>query len=95
MGKEEDAVLVRDFQKTDLNDLLDLLPRCFTKEFELTGFDSAHARDMVNRGYGCTVELFMATARLFGREPIKFLVAEAKEQVVGTTMVKTAKERVC
>jgi ribosomal protein S18 acetylase RimI-like enzyme len=89
MGKEADAVLIRDFQKSDLNDLLDLLPKCFAKEFEVTGFDSVHMRDMINRAYGRTGRLFLGASRLFGKEPIRFLVAEVADEVVGTTMVSS------
>lgn len=84
---KEDAVSIRDFHKSDLNDLLDLLPRCFAKEFEITGFDSVHMRDIINRAYGMTGRLFLGTSRLFGKEPIRFLVAELESKIVGTTMV--------
>ena len=86
---KEDAVSIRDFHKSDLNDLLDLLPRCFAKEFEITGFDSAHMRDVINRAYGMTGRLFLGTSRLFGKEPIRFLVAELENKIVGTTMVNS------
>jgi ribosomal protein S18 acetylase RimI-like enzyme len=80
-------VLIRDFRKSDLNDLLDLLPKCFTREFEVTGFDPAHTRDMVNRAFGKTGRLFVWLSRLIGREPMKFLVAEADGKIVGTTII--------
>jgi ribosomal protein S18 acetylase RimI-like enzyme len=87
-----DAVSIRDFKKSDLNDVLDLLPRCFSKEFAITGFDSEHMRDVINRAYGMTGRLLLGTSRLFGKEPIRFLVAELENRVVGTTMVDIREE---
>jgi ribosomal protein S18 acetylase RimI-like enzyme len=89
---KEDVVSIRDFRKSDLDDLMDLLPRCFAKEFEITGFDSAHIRDMINRAYGMTGRLLLGTSRLFGREPIRFLVAELENKAVGTTMVNSGEK---
>jgi ribosomal protein S18 acetylase RimI-like enzyme len=85
----KDRVLMRDFRKSDLNDLLDLFPRCFAKEFEVTGFDPDHVRSMVNRAFGKTGRLFLGLSRLFGREPMRFLVAEVDSKVVGTTIVNS------
>ena len=84
---KEDSILIRDFRKSDLNDLLDLLPRCFAKEFEITGFDPDHMKDMVNRAFGRMGRLFLGSAQLLGKEPVRFLVADAKNRVVGTTIV--------
>jgi ribosomal protein S18 acetylase RimI-like enzyme len=92
IGKTKDIVLIRDFRKSDLNDLLDLLPKCFAKEFEVTGFDPSHMRGMVNRAFGTTGRLFLGLSRLFGKEPIKFLVAEVGGKVVGTTIVNNRGE---
>jgi ribosomal protein S18 acetylase RimI-like enzyme len=86
-SKAEDYVLIRDFRKSDLNDLLDLLPKCFAEEFEVNGFDPDHMRDMVNRAFGKSGRLFLGLARLCGKEPVKFLVAEVDSRVVGTTIV--------
>lgn len=36
-----------------------------------------------------TGRLFLASSRLFGKEPIRFLVADVKNEVVGTTMVSS------
>jgi ribosomal protein S18 acetylase RimI-like enzyme len=84
---KEDSIRIRDFRRPDLNDLLDLLPRCFAKEFEITGFDPDHMKDMVNRVFGTMGRTFMGLARLFGKEPVRFLVADAKNRIVGTTIV--------
>jgi ribosomal protein S18 acetylase RimI-like enzyme len=92
LDKTRDNVLIRDFRKSDLNDLLDLLPRCFGKEFDVTGLDTDHVRDMVNRAFGKTGRLFLGLLRLTGKEPIKFLVAEINSKVVGTTIVNNRGE---
>jgi ribosomal protein S18 acetylase RimI-like enzyme len=89
LGATKDRVLMRDFRKSDLNDLLNLFPRCFAKEFEVTGFDPDHVRSMVNRAFGKTGRLLLGLLRLFGREPLKFLVAEVDSKVVGTTIVNS------
>lgn len=86
-SKTEDNVLIRDFRKSDLNDLLNLLPKCFATEFEVTGFDPDHTREMVNRAFGKAGRLFLGLARLCGKEPVKFLVAEANSRAIGTTIV--------
>ena len=87
LGKTNDNVLIRDFRKSDLNDLLDLFPMCFTKEFEISGFDPDHVTDMVNRAFGRTGTLILGLLRLFGKEPTKFLVAEASGKIVGTVII--------
>jgi len=87
LGKMKNDILVRDFRKSDLNDLLDLFPLCFAGEFEISGFDPAHITDMVNRGFGKTGRLVLGSLRLLGKEPIKFLAAEADDRIVGTTIV--------
>lgn len=82
-------LVIRDFRKSDLDDLLSLMPKCFSKEFEVSGFDADHMRDLVNRAYGTAGRLLMASTRLVGKEPVKFLVAEVNNEVVGTTMVSS------
>jgi ribosomal protein S18 acetylase RimI-like enzyme len=91
-GKTEGDVLIRDFRKSDVDDLLNLLPMCFAKEFEVTGFDPDHIRDMVNRAFGKTGRIFLGLSRLFGKEPIKFLVAEVNSKVIGTTIVSNTRK---
>jgi ribosomal protein S18 acetylase RimI-like enzyme len=80
-------VVIRDFRKSDLDELLDLIPRCFAKEFEISGFDPDHMRSLMNRAYGVVGRLFLGVSRLLRKEPIKFFVAEVGGKVVGTTMV--------
>jgi len=80
-------VLVRDFRKSDLNDLLDVARLSFAEEFEVTGFDPDHAKKMADQMFGIAGRIFLAFSKLFGKEPVKFLVAEVNNRVVGTTMV--------
>lgn len=81
------SILIRDFRKSDLNDLLDLLPKSFAEEFEVTGFDLDRVRQMVNRMFGIFGKVFLGLTTLFGREPVKFFVAEVDKRIVGTAMV--------
>lgn len=87
LGRKRNDFLIRDFRKSDLDDLLRLLPECFAEEFEVTGFDPDHVRGMANRIYGRTSRLLLGLLRLCGIEPMKFLVAEADGKVVGTTII--------
>lgn len=83
-----DNVLVRDFRKSDLDDLLRLLPVCNAEEFQVTGFDPDHVRGMVNRWFGWGGRFLFGFLRLFGTRPLKFLVAETDGKLVGTTIVE-------
>jgi N-acetylglutamate synthase-like GNAT family acetyltransferase len=67
---------------------LDLLPKCSAEEFEVKGFDAEHARAIFNRAFGAAGRLLLGSSGLLGREPMKFLVAEANNEVVGTTFVE-------
>jgi ribosomal protein S18 acetylase RimI-like enzyme len=86
-GKEKNNVLIRDFRKSDLDDLLRLLPVSNAEEFKVTGFDPDHTRDMVNRVYGRAGRFLLGLLRLSGKQPMRFLVAEADGKLVGTTLV--------
>jgi len=87
MDQRRHDVLIRDFRKSDMDDLLDLLPKSFAEEFEVTGFDPDHVRQMVNQLFGIFGRIFLGLTTLFGRESVKFLVAEVDNRVVGTTIV--------
>ena len=87
LGKTNNNILFRELRKSDLSDFLDLLKTCFAEEFEISGFDPDHVTDMFNRGFGGTGKLILDLMRLFGKEPFKFLVAEANGKIVGTTIV--------
>jgi len=86
-GRKKGNVLIRDFRKSDLDDLLRLLPVSNAEEFKVTGFDPDHTRDMINRLYGWGGRFLLGLLRLFGKQPMKFLVAEADGKLVGTTIV--------
>jgi len=87
LGKTNEKVLIRDLRKSDLSYLMDLFPKCFTKEFEISGYDPDHMADMFHRGFGITGSLVLGLLRFFGKEPVKFLVAETGGRIVGTTIV--------
>jgi ribosomal protein S18 acetylase RimI-like enzyme len=83
----EEELQIREFRMPDLDPILALLPRCFAREFEVSGMDPAHVKEMANRAYGIAGRFFLSTSRLVGKEPFKFLVATWKNEVVGTAMV--------
>lgn len=87
MNKIVDDVLVRDFHKSDLHDLLDVDRLSFAEEFELTGFDLNRIKLTINQMFGISGRIFLGFSKLFGKEPGKFLVAEVNEKLIGTTMV--------
>ncbi len=87
-GNKMDDVLVRDFRKSDLDDLLFLLPVSNAEEFQVTGFDPDHTRDLINRWYGWGGRFLLGLLRLFGKQPMKFFVAEVDRKFVGTTIVE-------
>jgi len=88
IGGRSVGVLIRDFRKSDLDELLRLLPICNAEEFSASGFDPDHIRGMVNRLYGWRGRFLLGLMRLFGRKPFKFFVAEADGKLVGTTIVE-------
>lgn len=87
-GWKMDDVLIRDFRKSDLDDLLYLLPLTNAEEFRVTGFDPNHVRDLVNRLYSWKTRFLLRVLRLSGKQPIKFLVAAAGDKFVGTTLIE-------
>jgi ribosomal protein S18 acetylase RimI-like enzyme len=89
-GGKADDVLIRDFRKSDLDDLLILLPLSNAEEFRVTGFDPDHVRALVNRLYGWKARILLGLLRLFGKEPLKFLVAVVDDKFVGTTVIETS-----
>ena len=87
LGNANDKVSIRDLRRSDVSYLLDLLPMCFAKEFEVSGFDPDHMADMFHRGFGISGRLIMGLLRFFGKEPVKLLVAETDGRIVGTTII--------
>ena len=92
IGKTNDNILFRDLRKSDLNDFLALLQTCFAEEFEVSGFDPDHVTEMFDRGFGRTGRLILGLMQLFGKEPLKFLVAEANGKIVGSTIVNNRRK---
>jgi ribosomal-protein-alanine N-acetyltransferase len=92
LGKKNGNILFRDLRKSDLSDFLGLLQTCFAEEFEFSGFDPDHVSEMFNRGFGRTGRLILGLMRLFGKEPLKLLVAEANGKIVGTTIVNNQRK---
>jgi len=87
VSKTSNDVLIRDFRKSDLNDVLDVASQSFAEEFEVTGFDPDHLREMVDRMFGILGKIFLGLFKLFGKEPMKVFVAEVDNRIVGTTIV--------
>lgn len=82
-----DDVLIRDFRRSDLDDVLDVAHLSFAKEFEATGFDPDHIKKMIDQMFGILGRIFQGFSKLFGKEPFKMFVAEIDRRVVGTIMV--------
>jgi ribosomal protein S18 acetylase RimI-like enzyme len=80
-------VSIRDFRKSDLQNVLDLAELCFVKELELTGWDPEHVKKMVDQMFGIAGRIFLTLSKLFRMQPIKFFVADVNSRVVGTTIV--------
>ncbi|HML04067.1 MAG TPA: hypothetical protein VK487_11945 [Candidatus Bathyarchaeia archaeon] len=58
-NRGQDTVSIRELRKSDLDDLLDLLSKCFAQEFEVSGFDPEHAIPLFNRAFGIKSKLFI------------------------------------
>jgi len=82
-----DEVLIRDFRKSDLSDLLEVLRMSFSEELEVSGFDPERAKEMVDQMFGIIGRIFLSFSKLFGKETFKFFVAEVNTRLVGTTAV--------
>ncbi len=87
MGKNVEYQ-IRGFRKSDLDDLLRLLPICNAEEFSASGFDPDHVKRMVNRLYGWSGRFLLGLMQLLGKKPFTFFVAEADGKLVGTTIVE-------
>lgn len=87
MNETVDDVFIRDFRKSDVNELLEVLGMSFSEELEVSGFDPDRAKKMVDQMFGIIGRIFLGFSKLFGKEPIKFLVAEVNQRLVGTAMV--------
>lgn len=87
MSKDREDVLIRDFKKSDLDDLLEVAKKSFAKEFEISGFDPDHIRKMADKMFSLLGKIFLGLLKLMGKDPFKLFVAEADGKLVGTTMV--------
>lgn len=92
MSKMQEDVLIRDFKKSDLEDLLEVMKESFAEEFEISGFDSDHIRKMVDRMFSLPAKIILGFLKLFGKEPFRFFVAEFDGRVVGSTMENTKRK---
>ena len=88
--ENKSAFKFRDLKKSDLDELLVLLPKCFAAEFAVSGFDPEHMKDMFGRFFGVMGRTLFGLARLSGNEQAKFFVAEADGRIVGTTFVSVS-----
>lgn len=64
-------VSIRDFCRSDLDDLLRLLPVCNAEEFKASGFDPDHVRSMVNRLYGVGRQVFVEADGVVREEAVQ------------------------
>lgn len=87
MNKAPKDILIRDFRKSDLDSVLELGRLCFAREFELMGFDAEYLKKRVKQFFGFAGRFLLFLLRVFGKEPLRFFVAEVDGNVVGTTMV--------
>jgi len=92
VSKKNNDILIRDFRKSDLNDLLDVASQSFAEEFEVTGFDPDRVREMVNRMFGIPGRLFLGFLKLFGKESVKLFVADIDNRIVGMSMVNNRRK---
>lgn len=82
-----EGLIIRDFRREDLDDVIECTKESFAEEFAVTGFDQDVWRKMVRRRFGVFGTVLFGFFKLFDREPIKFFVADADGRVIGTTMV--------
>ncbi len=87
MNQRRKGVLIRDFKKSDLDDVLKIAEKSFVEEFEISGFDPDHMREMVDKAFSFWGKILLGFLKLLGKEPFRLFVAEADGRVVGTTMV--------
>lgn len=87
MSEIEEDVLIRDFKKSDLHNLLEIANESFAEEFQIIGFDPDHIRKIVNQMFNPLGKLLLCFLKLLGKEPFRLFVAENHGRVVGTTMV--------
>lgn len=82
-------VLIREFKKSDLDNVLEVANKSFAEEFEMIGFDPDHIRKIADQMFSILGKIFLGFLKLLGKEPFKLFVAETNGRVVGTTLVNT------
>jgi ribosomal protein S18 acetylase RimI-like enzyme len=80
-------VIIRDFTKEDIDDVIECARESFVEEFEVEGFDPENWRRLVRWRFSVLGKMVFVFFRLFNREPMKFFVADADGKAVGTTIV--------
>ncbi len=85
--KYKEDVSIRDFKKSDIDNFLEVANKSFTKEFEISGFDSDHIKKLVDKAFSFLGKIFLGSLKLLHKEPFKLFVAEVDGKIVGTTMV--------
>jgi len=80
-------LIIRDFRKEDINDVIECARASFVEEFEVEGVDPDVWRKMVRRRFSIPGRILFGFLRLFDNEPMKFFVADVDGKVIGTTMV--------
>lgn len=87
MSETGEVVSIREFKKSDLDNVLEVAKKSFAEEFEIIGFDPDHIKKMADEIFGISGKIFLGLLTLLGKEPFKLFVAEINGKVVGTTMV--------
>jgi len=80
-------LIIRDFRREDIDGVIECARESFVEEFEKEGFDPDVWRKVVRRRFSASGRILFGFFKLFGKEPIKFFVADMNGKVVGTTMV--------
>lgn len=81
------SIIIRDFKKEDLENVIECTMKSFAEEFEVMGVDPDKWRKMAHRRFSIGGRILFGLFKLLGREPIKFFVADMDGRVVGTTML--------
>jgi len=81
-------LIIREFEKQDLEEVLESIKQSFSNQFEVEGYDPEIWRKIVNRRFSIPGKVLFIILKLLNKEPIKFFVADADGKPVGTAMVE-------
>ena len=81
-------LIIREFKKQDLEDIIECAKLSFADQFEVEGYDPKIWRKMINRRFSVPGKTLFFILKLLNSEPIKFFVAEADGKPIGTAMVE-------